>query len=381
MIGGLAAAPLLAAQPAFAKNGSRKRPRPIPPKTPPSGPIPRAGEGFLLGMYCSNLSDVTGLETTVGRHFHGTCHYRDCNAWTSWPTSAEAPFVNRGNVARFPLESRVFNYANYTPPSGVPRPTWRHVNPANGSEYVGYRHVDFTNGSLDYLLNRMATGIKSFPGTVILDYDHEMDDNRYTLAAHANDWGPITYNRSMAFTNPARPNPREYVEAHRYIVDYLRGAGVENVLYAFCPAGWTLGRNSSRLAELYPGDAWVDMVMWDPYNGPGSWRSFADIVSPMYSAIDGGLYGSGAVGKARFLGEFGCRYRDNRRAGWLTDMMSEVEDFPALRGGLWFSSGSWGAIHGSNMTSAERPRFQELVNSSYFNAWQDTNRISPRLVG
>lgn len=378
LVGGLVAAPFLVRTPPAAARNEFLSPSPAPTST---AALPAAGQGFLLGMYCSNLRDVTNLESVVGRPFHGTTHYRDCNAWTAWPTADERPLVDRGNLVRYPLESRVFNYRRYTPPAGVPAPTWRHTNPADGQEYAGYRHVDFTSGSLDRLLDNIADGVRSLPGTVLFDYDHEMDDNRYVLARHHADWGPITYNRSAAYTNPASPDPQEFIDAHRYIVSYLRAAGVRNMLFGFCPAGWTLGRNADRLASLYPGDSYVDVIMWDPYNGHGAWRSFSQIVSPMYSAIDDHLYGSGARSKARFLGEFGCRYRDARRAGWIRDMASEVRDFPALRGGAWFSSGSWGSIHGAHLTAAERPRLHDLVNSSYLNGWKGARRMSPHGAG
>lgn len=332
--------------------------------------LPAAGEGFLLGMYCSRTADVLNLEATVGRQFNGIARYRDANAWTPWPLPEELPFINRRNLLRYPLESRVFNFANYEPPQGVPGPTWQHVNPANGATYAGYRHVDFSSGALDILLGRVADGLKASLGTFLIDYDHEMDDNRHLLAQHPQDWGPITYNRSAAYTNPANPNPKEYIDAHRYIVQYLRNAGVRNAVYGFCPAGWTLGRNSDRLGQLYPGDAWVDVLMWDPYNGQGAWRSFAQIVQPMYSAIDAGLFGTIASNKARLLGEFGCRTHDARRRDWFEDMISEAQDFPKLRGGLWFSSGSWGAVHGNNLTAHERPAFVSMVNSAYLNNWK-----------
>lgn len=368
VISGLVGIPLLALTPRPAQSLGGA------PTTSISAPrlsgLPGQGQGFLFGLYSTSLADAAALETAVDHQLPGLAQYRDCNAWTSWPTRTEEPYTDRGNVFRYPIESRVYNYASYDPPAGVPQPTWRHTNPANGKVYAGYRHVDFTSGRLDQLLEGIAAGIKTIPGTVLIDYEHEMDDNRWVLRSHPADWGVITHNRSAAYTNPANPDRREFIDAHRYIVDYLRAAGVQNALYGFCVAGWTLGRNADRLGDMYPGDEWVDLVMWDPYNGQGAWRSFAQIVEPLYSAIDDGLYGSGAQPKARFLGEFGCRYRDSRRAGWIKDMATEVRDFPKLRGGVWFSSGSWGAIHGEEGTVQERRELGAMLRSSYFTLWR-----------
>lgn len=337
--------------------------------------LPHEGQGFAFGMYTSNINDIGPLETAIARQFDGAMRYRDANASTAWPLAEEQPFINRGRLFRYPIESRVFNLS-YTPPAGVPAPTWSHVNPANGQTYHGYRHIDITSGALDPLLDRMFDGIKDQPGTFIVDWDHEMDDNRYLLANHTGDWGIITHNRSAAYTNPANPDQSEYIAAHRYIVDYGRAAGVTNVIWGWCPAGWTLSRNSARLSELYPGDDWVDLIMWDPYNGTGSWRSFSQIVTPMYSAIDGGLFGSGSIQKARMLGEFGCRTNDTRRPQWLVDMADEAQAFPRLRGALWFSSGTWGAIHGSNGTQQDREALRYMTSQTYFDIDGQTSPVA-----
>lgn len=336
--------------------------------------IPGEGEGFLLGMYTTSMSDFTTLETNIGAQFDGIIRYRDSNANTAWPLGEEQPIINRGRVFRYPLESRVFNYASYTPPAGVPAPGWDHINPANSERYVGYTHAQVYNGDMDIWLTKVFNALKaqeSTGTTFIVDWDHEMDDNRRVLASHTGDWGIITYNRSAAFSNPANPDPAEFIAAHRYMVDFARDMGVTNVLWGFCPAGWTLSRNSARLGELYPGDDWTDIIMWDPYNNSASnWRSFKQIAAPIYDAIDGGLFGEGAKSKARMLGEFGALTGDARRASWITDIAADAQDLPKLRGALWFSSGTWGAIHGSNGTPAERTALGGLMAHPYLNDWK-----------
>ena len=336
--------------------------------------IPDEGEGFLLGMYVSSMSSFTSLETAIGREFDATMRYRDSNAGTPWPLSEEQPIINRGNVFRYPLESRVFNYASYTPPAGVPAPGWDHVNPANGERYVGYTHAQIYNGQMDVWLAKVFNALKAQEATgttFIVDWDHEMDDNRRVLANNTGDWGIITHNRSQAFSNPADPDPAEFIAAHRYMVEFARDMDVTNVLWGFCPAGWTLSRNSARLGELYPGDAWTDLIMWDPYNNSASnWRTFAQIVAPVYNAIDGGLFGEGAKTKARMLGEFGALTNDSRRATWITDIATHAQDLPKLRGALWFSSGTWGAIHGTDGTATERAALATLMDHPYLNDWK-----------
>ena len=343
-------------------------------RKPKSG-LPVAGQGFVLGMYVSSVNNLLDLESSLDRQFDGLLRYRDSNMWSAWPTSEEVQLVNRGGVFRYAFSDRVFGYNQYTQHPSMPPLGWDHINPADGNRYVGFKFAQYLNGSMDPLLDKMFTGIKTmaqtYGTTFIFDVVVEMDDNPYVLADYSSSWGPITYNNGQAYANPASPNPQEYIDFFRYVVNYGRTFNIPGILWGFCPAGWTLSRNATRLGQMYPGDNWVDVIMWDPYNNSSSnWRSFTQIVNPMYNAIDGGLFGAGAVNKPRLLGEFGALTGDTRRAAWISSIAAEAQALPKLRGALWFSSGTWGAIHGANGTEDERIALRNLMDHPYLNDWK-----------
>lgn len=54
----------------------------------------------------------------------------------------------------------------------------------------------------------------------------------------------------------------EYITLYRFTVDWIRGRGVKNILYAWSP-------NTPFCADYYPGDEWVDIVGLDSYE-PGA---------------------------------------------------------------------------------------------------------------
>ena len=339
-------------------------------QSPPG--LPAAGKGFALGMYVSSIPNLLTLESDLGRQFDGITRYRDSNMWTNWPASDEVQFVNRGGLVRYAFGTRVFGYASYTQHPSMPPLGWDYINPADSQRYVGFKYSQFLNGSMDPLLDKIFSSLKTmaetYGTTFIFDIGVEMDDNPYVLEGFSH--GIITYNNAQPYSNPTMPDPQEYVAYSRYVINYGKTFNIPNILWGFCPAGWTLSRNATRLGHMYPGDDYVDVIMWDPYNNSGSnWRSFTQIVSPMYNAIDGGLFGSGAINKPRFLGEVGALTGDARRPAWITSIATEAQNFPKLRGAIWFSSGTWGAIHGSNGTPAELTALRGLMDHPYLTNW------------
>eukprot|EP00618_Florenciella_parvula_P006778 CAMPEP_0119478012 /NCGR_PEP_ID=MMETSP1344-20130328/7948_1 /TAXON_ID=236787 /ORGANISM="Florenciella parvula, Strain CCMP2471" /LENGTH=511 /DNA_ID=CAMNT_0007512153 /DNA_START=206 /DNA_END=1742 /DNA_ORIENTATION=- len=59
-------------------------------------------------------------------------------------------------------------------------------------------------------------------------------------------------------------NSTQYVKAFQYTVDYLRDAGLNNLLVIYAPAKPSEYKDEA-LYELYPGDDYVDIMAWDRY--------------------------------------------------------------------------------------------------------------------
>jgi hypothetical protein len=71
-----------------------------------------------------------------------------------------------------------------------------------------------------------------------------------------------------------------YIEAYRRIVDILRNNGAHNVRFVWCPNSISTPQESwNYFPDAYPGDAYVDFIGLDVFNGAGQagvpqWRSF-----------------------------------------------------------------------------------------------------------
>src|SRR5664279_4943023 len=57
----------------------------------------------------------------------------------------------------------------------------------------------------------------------------------------------------------------------------------------------------AQFKALYPGDAYVDWIAWDPYNRNTPWLSFSAMVTPFYDWLTDNGYG----GKPFMLAEYG----------------------------------------------------------------------------
>lgn len=57
--------------------------------------------------------------------------------------------------------------------------------------------------------------------------------------------------------------PEDYIKLYRYTVDYLKGRGVHNLLYAYCTGRF---KSEEKYFERYPGDEYVDILSIDVYD-------------------------------------------------------------------------------------------------------------------
>lgn len=103
--------------------------------------------------------------------------------------------------------------------------------------------------------------------------------------------------------------------------DLFAAAGARNVRWVWSPA------TTGRVAEAYPGDAYVDIVGVDGYNGGsdvvemGGWRSPQQLFGPTLAAVRGVV-----AGKPVWVNETGSSERGGDKARWVTSL------FDYLRG-------------------------------------------------
>lgn len=107
----------------------------------------------------------------------------------------------------------------------------------------GTSNSAIASGSQDAYITAFAKAVASVNYQVIISYGQEMNGNWY-------DWGQAD-------------TPANYVAAYTHIWDLFRSLGVHNVTWLWGPNVSYTG--STPLAELYPGDQYVDWVGLDGY--------------------------------------------------------------------------------------------------------------------
>lgn len=178
---------------------------------------------------------------------------------------------------------------------------------------------DLADGSQDAGINREAAVLKAYGKPIMVSFQHEMD------LAH-------------------RGTPADYVAAARHIYDVFRADGVRNVIWVWVTTGFTY----DRLQRFYPGDSYVDWIMWDPYNWDGcnphgslGWRSFAEKVSPMYNWLRENSNAShDYLSKPWGLAEYGTVEgpTPSSKAKWFDAIPGDLARFPKLKALLYFNS-------------------------------------------
>ncbi|HEX7149177.1 MAG TPA: hypothetical protein VF512_16830, partial [Actinomycetota bacterium] len=160
------------------------------------------------------------------------------------------------------------------------------------------------NGSQDAQINATATRLKGFGKKVFLAFHHEPENDI-----------------------PGAGQPADYARAFRHVVDVFNRVGADNVVFVWNMMGF-VGGNADIYPTLYPGDAYVDWIAYDPYNWYGckaghKYRSFAQITKPFYDWT-----AAHAPGKPLMLAEYGLREQPAgapSKAEWLRDSLVQLK--------------------------------------------------------
>lgn len=86
---------------------------------------------------------------------------------------------------------------------------------------------------------------------------------------------------------PAQGSAAQFVAAWRHVHDVFSQQDVRTVVWVWMTEGYL--PNERTIAALYPGNAYVDWVGYDPYNfftcHNTAWQSFSQTVDPFYRRL------------------------------------------------------------------------------------------------
>jgi hypothetical protein len=235
----------------------------------------------------------------------------------------------------------------------VPMLTWMTWDPPRAGEQpkTTYSNTDIAAGAKDAYITSWARSLAAAPGTVYLRLDHEMNGIWYP-------WSPGQGNSTAA----------NYIAMWRHVHDVFVREGATNVRWVWSPNVSCGG--CTELADLYPGDAYVDWLALDGYNfgtaNGHAWQSFDQVYRRSYNDI------LRLAKKPLMIAEMGTVERGTTaaqtKAAWITDALKAIRTrYPAFRAFVWFEQDN-GADGDFRIRSAARnvQAFRAALRSSLF---------------
>ncbi len=258
--------------------------------------------GALLGVSVDPAggATVTSLERQLKRKFDLVYEFHGIDK--PLPARNEAEMVAGGRVLHVNIEAKEFDKAE------KPEVAWSRI----------------TQGEFDAALTEQAKGLGALGKPVMVTFDHEVDSPKRV---------------------GQRGTAEEFVAAWRHIHD-VYSAHAQNIVWVWVVTGFE--KNQATVPTVYPGDAYVDWISWDPYNfsgcqagavKPKQWKSFAETVQPFYDWLQTQDFGKD---KPYMLSEFGTVADPDdptAAARWYAEIPAALEKFPRLKAlQLWNSS-------------------------------------------
>lgn len=280
----------------------------------------------------------------------------------SVPSAAHKSIAAAGHPIHCPVALKGPTAA--VPARSLPAP----ATVVNGSGVWTYQQI--TSGALDGYWAWLAAQFKAVAGLIVFSLNIEPENKSATTGRREAFSNPAWWDNRAALGVPAvKAILSEYAAAYRYVRAKLTAAGVTNVVYSMNYAA--LGyvdpyHNSNVYPALWPGDADVDMLGWDPYVNTPANQSFAQKLATTVAYIRGGGVSAGAKGKPWHLPEFGCTPTSDAAAiAWINAIPQALADVPELRAIAWYSS------DGTESTTihtlpAVRAAYAQLCSSAIF---------------
>lgn len=226
---------------------------------------------------------------------------------------------------------------------------WQPVGPDLDEDPERYGSAAIARGDWDPYLLTWAEAAAASGDRVIVRFAHEMNAPWFPWAV-----GGVSGNTAAGFR-----------AAWRHIVELIRPIAPE-VRFLWSP-NEPCGRPCVDLAELYPGDAWVDLAGFDAYDWKPAERR------PMVERYREAMRALRAVtDKPVIVAETGAAGPADGRGEWLADGLAAVEAaFPRLEGLIWFDI---------DMRDSGHPDWRLTADDGSLAAWSAA-ALDPRFGG
>jgi hypothetical protein len=178
----------------------------------------------------------------------------------------------------------------------------------------GISDAEVAAGNWDAYIRSWASAARAWGNPFFLRFDWEMNASWFS-------WGVGANGNTAA----------DFVAAWRHVHDIFAAVGATNVRWVWCP-NVDPHHKFADIADLYPGNSYVDWTCLDGYNGDDPWTSFTNLFASSYTRI---LHL--APTKPMIVGEVGSTESGGSKARWIKAMFAALPTrFPRVHGLLWF---------------------------------------------
>lgn len=249
----------------------------------------------------------------------------------------------------------------------VPHITWE---PWLWSDHNAISLKDIADGKRDAYIRDFARAAKEWGHPFFLRVAHEMNG----------DWYPWC-------VAPNGKDPQIYVKAWRRMHDLFRKEKCANAIWVWCPNNLSQPNEPWNDPLLtYPGDAYVDWIGIDGYNGgsdfgSGAWISFENLFGRIYDRVV-----RAHPAKPVMIAEFAAGEAPGDKAAWLKEMMRVLpERFPRIKAVVWFDinkEAPWAVDSSDTAYAAARAVFRDkLFRSSAAGLIEVLSRFGEMIKG
>jgi beta-mannanase len=274
------------------------------------------------------------------------------------------PWYMNGVFKPFPTQE--FN--NVRNHGSLPLLDWDSWAMGSGPIQPDYALSKISAGQYDSYIRQWALDAKAWGHPFFLRFDWEMNG----------DW-------QFPWSEQLNGNQSgDYVQAWRHVHTIFDQAGAKNVTWVWCPN--ISGPTTTPMAELYPGDNYVDWTCLDGYNKENAWISFNTLftgsginwLSNSYQEIL-----TVAPTKPIMIGETASIEAGDggaRKASWITDaLVTQLPiNFPKIKAVIWFNLSYVNQDFAIESSQRSMDAFAAAIGSSYYAANDFANAdISP----
>ena len=201
----------------------------------------------------------------------------------------------------------------------IPMVTWEPWLYTQGANQPTFSLQNIINGNFDAYITQWAQDSKAWEHPYFLRFAQEMNGNWYP-------WSEQTNGNSAG----------QYVQAWQHVHNIFSALGVTNVTWVWSPNVELA--TTTPLAELYPGDAYVDWIGMDGYNWGTTnslgWQGFSQVFQQTYNDLL-----TMAPGKSLMIAETASTELGGNKAAWIANALSTqlTQKFPNVKALIWFN--------------------------------------------